>query len=87
VIVTSRSVAPCYDFLSRYFAPNFGIDEDPVTGSSHCALAPYWSQKLGRTEMTGYQASARGGEVRVRIEGDRVRLGGKAVTVLKGELV
>ena len=87
VIVTSRSDDPRYDFVSRYFAPSCGIDEDSVTGSSHCALAPYWARKLGRLEMTAYQASARGGVVRVRIEGDRVRLGGKAVTVLKGELV
>jgi predicted PhzF superfamily epimerase YddE/YHI9 len=87
VIVTSRSASPEYDFVSRYFAPNYGIDEDPVTGSAHCTLAPFWAAKLGRASMTGYQASARGGEVRVRVEGDRVRLGGKAVTVLKGELV
>lgn len=87
VIVTSRSEDGHYDFLSRYFAPSCGIDEDSVTGSSHCALAPYWARKLRRLEMTGYQASARGGVVRVRLEGDRVRLGGKAVTVLKGELV
>jgi PhzF family phenazine biosynthesis protein len=87
VIVTSRSVSPEYDFVSRYFAPSYGIDEDPVTGSAHCVLAPFWTGKLGRQEMTGYQASARGGVVRVRLEGDRVRLGGKAVTVLRGELV
>jgi PhzF family phenazine biosynthesis protein len=87
VIVTSRSHDRRYDFFSRYFAPGYGIDEDPVTGSSHCALAPYWGRKLGRLEMTGYQASARGGVVRVRLEADRVRLGGKAVTVMKGELV
>jgi PhzF family phenazine biosynthesis protein len=87
VIVTSRSEDRRYDFLSRYFAPSYGIDEDPVTGSSHCSLAPYWARKLGRSEMTAYQASARGGVVRVRLDGDRVRLGGKAVTVLKGELV
>jgi PhzF family phenazine biosynthesis protein len=87
VIVTSRSASPEYDFVSRYFAPSFGIDEDPVTGSAHCVLAPFWAGKLGRQEMTGYQASARGGVVRVRLEGDRVRLGGKAVIVLRGELV
>lgn len=87
VIVTSRSEDQRFDFLSRYFAPNAGIDEDAVTGSSHCTLAPYWSRKLGRTEMTGYQASARGGVVRMRLEGRRVWLGGRAVTVLKGELV
>ncbi|HEY6291173.1 MAG TPA: PhzF family phenazine biosynthesis protein [Terriglobia bacterium] len=87
VIVTSRSASPEYDFVSRYFAPNFGIDEDPVTGSAHCVLAPFWAQRLGRSELTGYQASARGGVVRVRLEGGRVRLSGRAVTVLKGELV
>jgi PhzF family phenazine biosynthesis protein len=87
VIVTSPSASPEYDFVSRYFAPSFGIDEDPVTGSSHCVLAPFWARRLGRQEMTGYQASSRGGVVRVRLEGDRVRLGGKAVTVLRGELV
>jgi predicted PhzF superfamily epimerase YddE/YHI9 len=87
VIVTSRSACSEYDFVSRYFAPSYGIDEDPVTGSAHCVLAPFWAAKLDRQEMTGYQASARGGVVRVRMEGDRVRLGGKAVIVLRGELV
>ncbi|HUI40748.1 MAG TPA: PhzF family phenazine biosynthesis protein [Terriglobia bacterium] len=87
VIVTSQSESPEYDFVSRYFAPNYGIDEDPVTGSAHCVLAPYWARKLGRPTLTGYQASARGGVVLVRLDGDRVRLGGRAVTVLRGELV
>lgn len=86
VIVTSRSDSPEYDFVSRFFAPGSGIDEDPVTGSAHCCLAPYWSKILGKTEMMAYQASARGGVVRVRLEGDRVLLGGQAVTVLRGEL-
>jgi PhzF family phenazine biosynthesis protein len=86
-IVTSRSASPEYDFISRFFAPGAGVDEDPVTGSAHCVLAPYWAPKLGRQAMTGYQASARGGVVRVRLEGDRVRLGGRAVIVLKGELI
>ncbi|HWB95627.1 MAG TPA: PhzF family phenazine biosynthesis protein [Bryobacteraceae bacterium] len=86
VIVTSRSDSPEYDFLSRFFAPGSGIDEDPVTGSAHCCLAPYWSRILEKTEMTGYQASPRGGVVRVRLSGDRVLLGGQAVTVLRGEL-
>ncbi len=85
VIVTSRGAG--YDFVSRCFFPKVGIDEDPVTGSAHCALAPYWSERLGRAEMTGYQASARGGVVRVRLAGDRVSLGGQAVTVLEGGLV
>ena len=85
VIVTApgRSV----DFVSRFFGPQSGIAEDPVTGSAHCALAPFWGARLGRVEMTGFQASARGGVVRVRLAGDRVILGGKAVTVLRGELL
>ena len=87
VIVTSASGRPEHDFVSRFFAPNAGVDEDPVTGSAHCVLAPNWARKLGRPALTGYQASARGGLVNVRVEGDRVRLGGKAVTVLAGELV
>jgi PhzF family phenazine biosynthesis protein len=87
VIVTSRATSPGYDFVSRFFGPQVGVNEDPVTGSAHCCLAPYWSKKLGKDEMVGYQASARGGIVRVRISGDRVYLGGQAVTVLRGELV
>jgi predicted PhzF superfamily epimerase YddE/YHI9 len=87
VIVTSRSDSPSFDFVSRFFAPAAGIDEDPATGSAHCALAPYWQQKLGKSEMTGYQASPRGGTVKVSMRGDRVGLGGQAVTVLKGELL
>lgn len=75
------------DFVSRFFAPQVGVPEDPVTGSAHCCLAPYWQQCLGRDEMTGYQASARGGLVRVRVAGDRVILSGQAVTVLRGQLV
>ena len=86
VIVTSRSSSPEFDFISRFFAPGSGIDEDPVTGSAHCCLTPYWSAKLGKTEMTAFQASRRGGVVRVRLTGDRVKLGGEAVTVLRGEL-
>jgi PhzF family phenazine biosynthesis protein len=85
VIVTSRGSE--YDFVSRFFAPAVGIDEDPVTGSAHCALTPYWAAKLGKDTMTAYQASKRGGVVRVRLEGDRVKLIGQAVTVLRGELV
>ncbi|HCI82141.1 MAG TPA: oxidoreductase, partial [Ktedonobacter sp.] len=75
------------DFVSRFFGPQVGVDEDPVTGSAHCTLTPYWSKKLDKQEMVGYQASARGGIVRVRLDGDRVRLSGQAVTVLRGELV
>jgi PhzF family phenazine biosynthesis protein len=84
VIVTSRSRD--FDFVSRFFAPGSGIDEDPVTGSAHCCLTPYWAAKLGKNEMTAYQASKRGGIVRVRLAGDRVKLVGEAVTVLRGEL-
>ncbi len=84
VIVTSRSHS--YDFVSRFFCPSVGINEDPVTGSAHCSLAPYWSRKLGKDELRAYQASARGGTLRVRVDGDRVRIAGQAVTVLRGEL-
>jgi predicted PhzF superfamily epimerase YddE/YHI9 len=87
VIVTSRSASSEYDFVSRFFAPWAGIDEDPVTGSAHCCLGPYWQKQLGKDEMTAYQASARGGVVRVNVIGDRVKLGGQAVTVLKGGLL
>ena len=76
-----------FDFVSRFFAPAVGVDEDPVTGSAHCALAPYWADRLGKREMTGHQVSARGGVVRVRLNGDRVILGGQAVTVMTGELL
>ncbi len=86
VIVTARSSSPELDFISRFFAPGSGIDEDPATGSAHCCLAPYWAEKLGKTEMTAFQASPRGGVVHVRLDGDRVKLGGNAVTVLRGEL-
>lgn len=75
-----------YDFVSRFFAPGSGIDEDPVTGSAHCCLAPYWAAKLGKQEMTAFQASPRGGVVRVRLGEDRVYLQGQAVTVLSGKL-
>jgi PhzF family phenazine biosynthesis protein len=81
VIVTARSSDPQFDFVSRFFAPGSGIDEDPVTGSAHTALGPHWAAKLGKAQMTGYQASPRGGVVRVRMDGDRVILGGQAVTV------
>jgi predicted PhzF superfamily epimerase YddE/YHI9 len=87
VIVTARSSTPGFDFISRFFAPGSGIDEDPVTGSAHTALGPYWGGKLGKSEMTGYQASARGGVVRVRLNGDRIILGGQAVTVMQAQLL
>ena len=86
VIVTSRGHNG-YDFLSRYFCPAAGIDEDPVTGSAHCVLGPHWARRLGENNLVGYQASARGGTVRVSVEGERVRLAGRAVTVLRGTLV
>jgi PhzF family phenazine biosynthesis protein len=87
VIVTAKAEESAdYDFCSRFFAPGAGINEDPVTGSAHCCLAPYWGEKLGKQEMVGYQASARGGMVKVKLAGDRVLLAGKAVTVFKGEL-
>ena len=87
VIVTSRADSPGYDFVSRFFAPGSGVPEDPVTGSAHCALGPYWQSRLGKSDLVAYQASPRGGVVRVRVAGDRVKLGGRAVTVLKGELL
>jgi PhzF family phenazine biosynthesis protein len=86
VIVTSRAKNGEYDFVSRFFAPGSGVDEDPVTGSAHCCLTPYWSQKLGKNELVAYQASPRGGTLRLRLDGDRVKLAGRAVTVLRGEL-
>ena len=87
VIVTARAQSPAYDFVSRYFAPAAGIDEDPVTGSAHCCLGPYWGERLGKSDLTGYQASARGGTVGVRLEGARVALIGRAVTVTRGEVL
>ncbi|MDX5567265.1 PhzF family phenazine biosynthesis protein [Streptomyces sp. ID05-04B] len=89
VIATARAEDPTrgYDFVSRCFFPNVGIDEDPVTGSAHTALAPYWSGRLGRTALTGYQASPRSGHVRTELSGDRTLLNGRAVTVIEGELL
>jgi PhzF family phenazine biosynthesis protein len=87
VIVTSRASTPGYDFISRFFAPRLGIDEDPVCGSAHCCLGPFWGPRLAKTDLTGYQASPRGGVVRVRLAGPRVVLSGQAVTVLRGELL
>ena len=87
VIVTARSANNGFDFVSRFFAPGSGVNEDPVTGSAHCCLAPFWAKRLGKTEFLAYQASPRGGVVRVRLNGDRVLLGGQAVTVLRGALV
>lgn len=87
VIVTSRSDDPQFDFVSRFFAPSVGVDEDPVTGSAHCCLGPYWAEQLGKSDMIAFQASARGGLVRVRVDGDRILLGGQAVTTVRGELI
>jgi len=92
VVVTAPAdgdgdVDEAVDFVSRCFGPRVGIDEDPVTGSAHCALGPWWAPRLGRTELIGHQVSARGGIVHVDVRDERVRLGGRAVTVLRGELV
>lgn len=86
VIVTARGTGK-YDFVSRYFAAPYGIDEDPVTGSAHCSLAPYWAPRLDKTRFVASQASARGGELHVTLAGDRVRMSGHAVTVFTGELM
>jgi PhzF family phenazine biosynthesis protein len=86
VIVTSRASTAGFDFVSRFFAPGCGIDEDPVTGSAHCALAPYWAPRLGKTQFMAYQASPRGGVLRVTLDADRVRMAGRCVTVLRGDL-
>ena len=87
IVTAHAGTGAPYDFVSRFFAPGSGVPEDPVTGSAHCALAPYWSRKLGRTDLTGYQASLRGGTVQVQLRGDRVLLGGQAVTMMRGVLM
>lgn len=87
VIVTARSARPDFDFVSRFFAPAVGIDEDPVTGSAHCCLGPFWNRRLGKENFLARQISARGGVVKVRLTGDRVLLAGQAVTVLVGDLL
>lgn len=87
VIVTARAESAGLDFVSRFFAPGAGIDEDPVTGSAHCCLAPYWQRRLGQNSFTAWQASERGGEVRCAVRGDRVKLCGQAVTVLRARLL
>jgi predicted PhzF superfamily epimerase YddE/YHI9 len=86
-MATSRSDDEQYDFISRFFAPAAGVNEDPVTGSAHCCLGPFWAHKLGKNELTGYQASARGGVVKVRVGAERVYLGGQAVTVMQAKLL
>jgi PhzF family phenazine biosynthesis protein len=85
VIVSAPSDDPRYDFISRFFAPAMGVDEDPVCGSAHCCLAPYWAERLGTKSLMAFQASSRGGILRLRLEGDRVMLGGQAVIVSRGE--
>lgn len=87
VMVTARDETSEYDFVSRFFAPAAGIDEDPVTGSAHCVLGPYWAAKLDKTDLVAFQASPRGGVVQISVAGDRVLLRGQAVTVLRGALV
>jgi predicted PhzF superfamily epimerase YddE/YHI9 len=87
VMVTSASRDPAFDFVSRYFAPGAGINEDPVTGSAHCCLGPFWGDRLRKQSLVGYQASARGGVVHIDLRGDRVALRGHATTVVRGELV
>ncbi len=90
VMVTSRASSPGFDFVSRFFAPRVGVNEDPVTGSAHCCLTPYWSKRLDKNELVAFQASARGGVLRVRLtgeRGERVKIAGQAVTTLRGELL
>jgi PhzF family phenazine biosynthesis protein len=87
IMVTARAETAGLDFVSRFFAPGSGIDEDPVTGSAHCCLGPYWAGKLGKSSFTAYQASPRGGLIRVSLQGDRVLLQGQAVTILRGQLM
>jgi PhzF family phenazine biosynthesis protein len=86
LLITAKGHSDAYDFVSRLFAPQVGIDEDPVTGSAHCVLAPYWSPILDKKVMVGYQASERGGFVGVEYRGARVGLRGSAITVLEGSL-
>jgi len=87
IILTGPAASAEYDFVSRFFAPAAGVNEDPVTGSAHCCLGPFWSSRLNKNQLVAYQASARGGVVRVDVRGDRVHLGGQAVTVLRGHLL
>ncbi|HRC87146.1 MAG TPA: PhzF family phenazine biosynthesis protein [Thermoanaerobaculia bacterium] len=86
VAITARAERHGADFVSRFFAPGAGVNEDPVTGSAHCALAPYWADRLGKNPLSAFQASARGGWLKVRVGGERVYLAGRAVTVVSGEL-
>jgi PhzF family phenazine biosynthesis protein len=86
VMLTSRASSSGYDFISRFFAPRVGVNEDPVTGSAHCSLVPYWSKKMNKTSFLAYQASARGGELRLQLDGERVLIAGQAVTVFRAEM-
>ncbi len=87
VMVTSLSESDEYDFISRFFAPRVGINEDPVTGSAHCCLGPFWGERLKKDTLKAYQASSRGGLIHIHLGGERVYLGGQAVTVMRGELL
>ena len=82
-----RATTPGYDCVSRFFAPNLGVPEDPVCGSAHCCLGPYWAGKLSKTDLMAYQASPRGGVLKLGVRGDRIKLAGRAVTVMRGELL
>jgi predicted PhzF superfamily epimerase YddE/YHI9 len=87
VVVTSAGARPGVDFVSRYFVPQVGIDEDPVSGGTHCVLAPFWAERLGRTSLAAGQVSRRGGSLRCEVRGDRVHIGGRAVVFQRGELL
>ena len=86
-IVTARSDSDSCDFVSRFFGPGIGIDEDPITGAAHCSLGPYWAERLGKIELVGHQLSRRGGIIRVRVQGDRVDILGQALTVVRAEML
>jgi len=87
VIITAQCEDREFDFISRFFAPQLGVDEDPVTGSAHCLLTPYWSDKLGKTALTAFQASQRGGRLHLQLDGERVRIAGAAKVIFKAELL
>jgi predicted PhzF superfamily epimerase YddE/YHI9 len=87
IIVTSKSTSNEYDFISRCFFPAVGVNEDPVTGSAHCCLGPYWQEKLNKNEFLAYQASKRGGILKIKLHNDRVFLLGQAITILRSELL
>ena len=87
VIITARSEDPAFDFVSRFFAPSLGINEDPVTGSAHCLLAPYWAERMGKTGFCAYQASSRGGILYVELAGERVHISGSARIIFSADLL